>query len=107
MAYSLQRQEYYARRAERRRARIHKRLWIGAVAFAFVAGALAAQILLPLHVAPASADTLRIERSVFYRNCAAARAAGVAPIYEGQPGYRSGLDADGDGVACEPYPARF
>jgi excalibur calcium-binding domain-containing protein len=38
---------------------------------------------------------------VYYPNCAAARAAGVAPIYRGQPGYRSGLDRDGDGIACE------
>lgn len=39
--------------------------------------------------------------SAYYRNCAAACAAGVAPIYQGQPGYRSGLDRDGDGIACE------
>ena len=38
---------------------------------------------------------------VYYRNCAAARAAGVAPLHRGDPGYRSGLDRDGDGVACE------
>ncbi|GAA2059344.1 DUF1524 domain-containing protein [Williamsia deligens] len=37
----------------------------------------------------------------YYRNCAAARAAGAAPLRVGQPGYRSGLDRDGDGVACE------
>lgn len=37
----------------------------------------------------------------YYPNCAAARAAGVAPIYVGQPGYRAGLDRDHDGVACE------
>ena len=43
---------------------------------------------------------------VYYRNCAAARAAGRAPIYRGQPGYRSGLDGDNDGVACEPYRRR-
>lgn len=36
-----------------------------------------------------------------YRNCAAARAAGVAPIYFGEPGYRPALDRDQDGVACE------
>ncbi|WP_216638603.1 excalibur calcium-binding domain-containing protein [Mycobacterium colombiense] len=24
-----------------------------------------------------------------------------APIYRGQPGYRSGLDRDNDGIACE------
>jgi hypothetical protein len=39
--------------------------------------------------------------SVYYPNCKAARAAGAAPIYAGQPGYRPGLDRDGDGVACE------
>lgn len=39
----------------------------------------------------------------YFRNCAAARAAGAAPIREGQPGYRVELDADRDGIACEPY----
>lgn len=39
----------------------------------------------------------------YYRNCDAARAAGVAPLYIGEPGYRSNMDGDGDGVACEPY----
>ncbi|PAT03444.1 hypothetical protein CKJ81_01470 [Corynebacterium hadale] len=37
----------------------------------------------------------------YYRNCAAAREAGVNPIYDYEPGYRSALDRDGDGVACE------
>ena len=39
----------------------------------------------------------------WYRNCRQARAAGVAPMRRGDPGYRAGLDADDDGVACEPY----
>ncbi|ASW57887.1 hypothetical protein CIK06_21235 [Plantactinospora sp. KBS50] len=39
--------------------------------------------------------------SVYYANCAAVRAAGKAPLHRGQPGYRAGLDRDGDGVACE------
>ena len=39
--------------------------------------------------------------SAYYPNCKAARAAGAAPLYRGQPGYRPGLDGDGDGVACE------
>jgi len=43
---------------------------------------------------------------VYYRNCAAARAAGAAPLYRGQPGYRPELDADNDGIACEPYRGR-
>lgn len=38
---------------------------------------------------------------VYYRNCAAARAAGAAPLHVGDPGYRAGLDRDGDGTACE------
>ncbi|MBI4496326.1 MAG: thermonuclease family protein [Chloroflexi bacterium] len=38
---------------------------------------------------------------VYYANCTEARAAGAAPIYRGQPGYRPGLDRDNDGVACE------
>ncbi|OFT30669.1 excalibur calcium-binding domain-containing protein [Corynebacterium sp. HMSC08D02] len=38
---------------------------------------------------------------VYYANCSEARAAGAAPIYEGQPGYSRKLDRDGDGIACE------
>jgi hypothetical protein len=37
----------------------------------------------------------------YYPNCAAARAAGAAPLHRGEPGYRPGLDRDGDGVAGE------
>jgi hypothetical protein len=37
----------------------------------------------------------------YYNNCAAARAAGAAPLHQGEPGYRSGLDGDHDGTACE------
>jgi len=43
---------------------------------------------------------------VYYWNCASARADGAAPISRGTAGYRSGLDADGDGIACEPYGER-
>lgn len=38
----------------------------------------------------------------YFRSCADVRAAGRAPILRGQDGYRSGLDRDGDGRACEP-----
>ena len=37
----------------------------------------------------------------FYANCKEAKAAGAAPLYKGDPGYRSDLDRDGDGIACE------
>lgn len=36
-----------------------------------------------------------------FRNCAAARAAGAAPVRRGAPGYGAHLDRDGDGVGCE------
>lgn len=36
-----------------------------------------------------------------FRNCAAARAAGAAPVRSGDPGYGRHLDRDGDGVGCE------
>ena len=38
-----------------------------------------------------------------WHGCNAARAAGTAPIYRGEPGYRAQMDGDNDGVACEPY----
>lgn len=41
------------------------------------------------------------DENVYYPNCAAVRAAGMDPLYIGDPGYRTGLDRDGDGVACE------
>ncbi|UUL76179.1 DUF1524 domain-containing protein [Pseudarthrobacter sp. Fe7] len=50
----------------------------------------------PSTVAAASSSTL-----AYYANCAEAVAAGAAPLYAGTPGYRTGLDGDGDGVACE------
>ena len=36
-----------------------------------------------------------------YPNCAAARAAGAAPVLIGTPGYGKHLDRDGDGIGCE------
>ncbi|MBL8699857.1 MAG: excalibur calcium-binding domain-containing protein [Alphaproteobacteria bacterium] len=41
-----------------------------------------------------------------FRNCAAARAAGAAPLRRGDPGYAPHLDRDGDGIACEPHRRR-
>ena len=46
-------------------------------------------------------DQSDYSRQVYYPNCAAARAAGAAPIHVGEPGYRRKLDRDRDGVACE------
>ncbi|WNO74376.1 excalibur calcium-binding domain-containing protein [Streptomyces sp. AM8-1-1] len=41
--------------------------------------------------------------ATLYANCAAAEAAGAAPVEVGDPGYGRHLDRDGDGVGCEPY----
>ena len=60
------------------------------------------------HCHRASSSTARAPRALrtvppagTFRNCSQARAAGVAPIRAGQPGYSRKLDRDGDGVACE------
>ena len=37
----------------------------------------------------------------FYANCDEAKAAGAAPMYKGDPGYRPELDRDKDGIACD------
>ncbi len=39
--------------------------------------------------------------AAYLENCDAARAAGVAPVRRGDPGYGPHLDRDGDGSACE------
>lgn len=39
--------------------------------------------------------------AAYFPNCAAARAAGAAPVRAGQPGYARRLDRDGDGIGCE------
>lgn len=36
-----------------------------------------------------------------YANCSEARAAGAAPVRQGDQGYGRHLDRDGDGVGCE------
>lgn len=48
-----------------------------------------------------AADTPDDDGSTSYANCSEVRAAGAAPIHEGDPGYSRHLDRDGDGVACE------
>jgi hypothetical protein len=72
----------------------------------FIAGAIAIAIAGaplthadPSTTAPSPAPTTGSH--VYYPSCKAACAAGAAPIYKGQPGYRVGLDFDGDGIACE------
>ncbi len=42
-------------------------------------------------------------RDAYYGTCREAFLDGRANIRTGEPGYRRALDADGDGLACEPY----
>ena len=74
------------------------RLVMPAAAMAAFAGAW---LLIPAASAQTRAE---VEASVYYPGCNEVRAAGRAPLYRGQPGYRIGMDGDGDGIACEPYP---
>lgn len=116
MTTPLQRYEYYAQRSERVRRAHTRRLLINVGVFVLLAVLFLARFwsAAPPVEADASpnaqsdADTppnsQNIEDTVYYRDCAAARAAGAAPIYAGEPGYREGMDGDDDGIACEWHP---
>ena len=53
-------------------------------------------------VAAAPAAPTESHDGVYYADCDAVRAAGVAPLRSDQPGYRGALDGNMNGVACEP-----
>lgn len=56
----------------------------------------------PMRLAPPSEPSNPGNRpGTSYPNCAAARAAGAAPVRRGDPGYGPHLDRDGDGIGCE------
>jgi hypothetical protein len=52
----------------------------------------------PTTTAPTATDA---PSGAYYATCTDAKNAGVAPLHQGDPGYRSALDRDHDGVACE------
>lgn len=54
---------------------------------------------------PAGSAAPEPASDVYYEGCNAVRAAGAAPLYRGQPGYREEMDGDDDGIACEPHRA--
>ena len=66
-------------------------LWVGI--------GLSALIWTYIHMPPNLAGS-----SGFYRYCADAHARGVYNIPRHSPSYRPALDADNDGLACEPMP---
>jgi Excalibur calcium-binding domain/Protein of unknown function (DUF1524) len=55
----------------------------------------------PNAVSPPATASSAAAAAESFRNCAAARAAGAAPVYVGDPGYSTKLDGDLDGIACE------
>lgn len=55
----------------------------------------------PLPFATQQAAPQPAPASAYYENCTAARNAGAAPVWAGDPGYGKHLDRDGDGVGCE------
>ncbi|MCZ2859585.1 GmrSD restriction endonuclease domain-containing protein [Blastococcus sp. VKM Ac-2987] len=56
---------------------------------------------LPAAVPAAQEPGATAADQVSYPDCDAVRAAGVAPIRTGEPGWRPSFDGDGDGVGCE------
>ena len=73
--------------------------YYAALQFSAPPGALREQASTPSGITASTAK----EASVQYQTCSDARAAGVAPMYKGEPGYEAALDVNNDGVACEPY----
>lgn len=55
----------------------------------------------PAPFVPAPAPVAPAPAAAYYGSCAEAKAAGAAPLFAGQSGYRAALDRDKDGVACE------
>ncbi|WP_370512226.1 excalibur calcium-binding domain-containing protein [Skermania sp. ID1734] len=73
------------------------RLTLTSAAVAFVSIGVVA----PAVAAPVETPSTQSQSEAYYKNCTAARQAGVAPLHRGDPGYRSALDRDDDGIACE------
>lgn len=84
-----------------------KKFGLGSVFAAGLGGLVVGNVTAGEPREPVEASTLSLfedagpARSTHYRNCFAARAAGAAPVYRGQPGYGGHLDRDNDGVGCE------
>jgi Excalibur calcium-binding domain len=103
-AYEEHRRYREMSRRYREGRRWRRRGWIALVAVMCVGSALlwADRLELPFVRSSPEVRVWTSAKSVGpFRYCSEARAAGVAPIRRGQPGYADHLDADGDGIACE------
>ncbi|MGA1800204.1 excalibur calcium-binding domain-containing protein [Sphingomonas sp. 4RDLI-65] len=105
-AYRREQQRYAARRNRGRQgnAMFVAQIILGMASIGTISWMAAPRVQSAWFANTAPAENVQqVERSVYYPGCDEARAAGVAPIYRGSPGYREGIDGDGDGIACEPY----
>jgi Excalibur calcium-binding domain len=75
-------------------------------AIAALAATVAFAVVWGLSSSPWPAMTM-LRHFASFPNCAFARAVGLAPAKEGQPGYWKRHDRDRDGTACEPRPRRY
>jgi hypothetical protein len=55
---------------------------------------------------PPGRPARRKAASVYFSGCNEVRAAGLAPLLRGEPGYRPEMDGDDDGIACEAHRGR-
>lgn len=86
-------------RASRVRRRARRRLWWWLGGVALVAAATGAVVA--ASGGTDSTPSRSPSSTVYFENCDAARAGGPTPLDRNDPGYRPGLDRDGDGLACE------
>jgi hypothetical protein len=77
----------------------------GMVALVFAGAALATQLGMWEYqrIEARKLALSAIPQGKTWRSCAEVRDAGVVPLFPADPGYNLFLDADGDGVACEPH----
>jgi Excalibur calcium-binding domain len=58
----------------------------------------------PISAGMKNTEQQRNVQWVYYAGCDEVRRLSKAPLYRDDPGYREGMDGDGDGIACEPHP---
>lgn len=87
----------HERRKLIRRIFLQHKLYI----YVFLISALGSFIIMMSSPWPA---TVTVRHIGSFPSCSYARFFHLAPAEKGEPGYYARHDADGDGVACEPWP---